>query len=78
MNDIYPVYLYPLPDAEGGGFAALAPDLHGCMSDGATQAEALENIQDAIAEWIHEAKRLGREIPAPGTAGQRRFGNGKR
>jgi len=34
------------------GYAAWCPALGGCFSQGATEAEALANIRDAIAEWI--------------------------
>ncbi len=34
------------------GVAASCPQLHGCHSQGATIAEALENIKDAIEEWL--------------------------
>jgi predicted RNase H-like HicB family nuclease len=61
----YPVIIEPLPEAEGGGFVALAPDLPGCMSDGETAEAALASVQDAIAEWIEEAKAIGRPIPPP-------------
>lgn len=61
----YPVVVEPLPAEEGGGFLATAPDLPGCMSDGETPEEALHAVQDAIQEWIEEARRLGREIPRP-------------
>jgi antitoxin HicB len=61
----YPVVVEPLPAEEGGGFLATAPDLPGCMSDGETPEEALRSVQDAIAEWIEEARRLGREVPKP-------------
>jgi predicted RNase H-like HicB family nuclease len=33
------------------------------MSDGETPAEAIENMQDAIEEWLDLARKLGREIP---------------
>jgi antitoxin HicB len=61
----YPVIIEPLSDEDGGGYAALVPDLPGCMSDGDTAAEALASVSDAIASWIEEAKRTGRDIPAP-------------
>jgi predicted RNase H-like HicB family nuclease len=35
------------------------------MSDGGTPAEALENVEQAIREWIEEAERQGMAIPAP-------------
>jgi antitoxin HicB len=44
----YPVVVEPLPEEEGGGFAAIVPDLLGCMSDGETPEEALGNVRDAI------------------------------
>ncbi len=34
------------------GFAASVPGLPGCWSQGATEAEALENIRAAIAEYL--------------------------
>jgi len=34
------------------GFAVRCPALKGCHSQGATQEEALENIQIAIREWM--------------------------
>ena len=33
------------------GFSVSCPGLPGCWSQGATEAEALENIQDAIREY---------------------------
>jgi len=34
------------------GFAVSVPSLPGCHSQGATEAEALENITDAIREYL--------------------------
>jgi predicted RNase H-like HicB family nuclease len=34
------------------GFAASVPGLPGCWSQGATEAEALENIRVAITEYL--------------------------
>ncbi len=39
------------PDPEDGGFCIYVPDLPGCISQGETEEEALENIKDAIAMW---------------------------
>lgn len=64
----YRILLEPLSPEDGGGYLASAPDLAGCISDGETPFEALNNIQDAMVEWIEEAKALGRTIPAPVTA----------
>ena len=61
----YPVLISPLSEDDGGGFLATVPDLPGCMSDGETPAEAIDNVQDAIEEWLDLARKLGREIPTP-------------
>jgi antitoxin HicB len=65
MSRSYHIEVKPLPADEGGGFLAWVPDLPGCASDGATQSEAINNAAGAIDEWIEEAQRLGRAIPAP-------------
>ncbi len=66
MNPLdYEVDIFPLSDSDGGGFAAVAPELPGCRSDGETPQEALENIYDAIACWIEAAEEMGRAIPQP-------------
>ena len=50
---------------EDQAFIAEVPELPGCAADGATQQEALANVDVIIREWIETAKELGREIPAP-------------
>jgi antitoxin HicB len=64
----YRILIEPLSPEDGGGFLASAPELAGCMSDGETPFEALTNIQDAMVQWIDEAKALGRAIPEPSMA----------
>ena len=61
----YAVIIEPLTESDGGGYLATVPDLPGCMSDGATDIEALENAHDAIAAWIEQATAMGRTIPTP-------------
>ena len=46
-------------------YIAEVPELAGCMSDGSTYEEALQNVQVIISEWIETARILGREIPVP-------------
>jgi predicted RNase H-like HicB family nuclease len=61
----YPIVVEPLSIEEGGGFLATAPDLPGCMSDGATPEEAVSNIPDATTAWIEAARDLGHAVPKP-------------
>lgn len=51
--------------AEDEAFIAEAPELPGCMADGATYSKALANLGIAIREWIETAKELGRPVPQP-------------
>ena len=46
-------------------YIAEVPELPGCMSDGGTYEETLQNIQIIISEWVETTKELGREIPEP-------------
>lgn len=51
--------------SEDNCYIAEVPELSGCMADGTTMAEALENVDVIIGEWIETAKALGRNIPEP-------------
>jgi predicted RNase H-like HicB family nuclease len=44
-------------------FIAEVPELSGCMADGKTYVEAIQNAEIIIDEWIETAKQLGRPIP---------------
>lgn len=46
-------------------FIVEVPELSGCMADGQTASEALENAEIVIDEWIETAQELGRKIPEP-------------
>lgn len=61
----YKIEIHSLAPEDGGGFLATVPSLPGCMSDGETPEEALNNVKDAIAAWLETAKELGRTIPEP-------------
>ena len=50
------VALYPSEE----GFSISVPGLPGCWSQGATEAEALANIEDAIREYLAVAEELVR------------------
>lgn len=48
---------------EDSSYIAEVPELPGCMADGQTTGEVLENIEGIIGEWIETAKELGKPIP---------------
>jgi len=50
---------------EDGVFVAEAPTLPGCISQGATRAEAVRNISEAIAGYLESLKQHGDPIPPP-------------
>ena len=54
----YEVVLEP---AEEGGFCVYVPALPGCISQGDTEEEALENIKDAIDMWLQDLDREVKE-----------------
>ena len=46
-------------------YIAEVPELAGCMADGQTYDEALENAQIVVNQWIETAKELNRRVPEP-------------
>lgn len=46
--------------SEDGHFYAALPDFPGCIGDGPTLPEAIEDCRLASIEWLDEARRLGR------------------
>ncbi|MCX5856091.1 MAG: type II toxin-antitoxin system HicB family antitoxin [Deltaproteobacteria bacterium] len=59
----YEVIIYWSEDDQS--YLAEVPELAGCMADGKTYHEALNNVQIIIDEWIETAAVLGRPIPHP-------------
>jgi predicted RNase H-like HicB family nuclease len=50
---------------EDQAFIVEVPELSGCMADGETYQEAVQNAEIVIQEWLETAKQLGRTIPQP-------------
>lgn len=50
---------------EDQAFIAEVPELSGCMADGKTRQEAIENAERIIEEWIEIAREDGETIPVP-------------
>jgi predicted RNase H-like HicB family nuclease len=50
------------PD-EDGVFVAEVPALPGCISQGGTRAEAIDNIKEAIAAYLESLEDHGDPVP---------------
>jgi len=50
---------------EDGIFVAEVPALPGCISQGNTRKEALQNIQEAITVYLESLKAHNEPIPPP-------------
>lgn len=61
----YPTQITEISIEDGGGYMIEIPLLKGCMSDGETIFEALENIKDAKMEWFTYMLENNLPIPEP-------------
>jgi antitoxin HicB len=50
------------PDPENGGFTATVPALPGCISEGETFEQAVENIKEAATLYLEVMKSRGEEL----------------
>lgn len=50
---------------EDGYFVTEVPSLPGCISQGETRAEALDNIKEAITGYLESLKAHGDPVPPP-------------
>ncbi len=57
MQSRYTVSIRKTPE----GYTVWVPSLPGCASQGGTEAEALENIRDAIREYLSVVEELNSE-----------------
>lgn len=56
----YPVLIYP---SEEGGYVAEVPALKGCLAQGETLNETLEELEIVENLWIETAKKYGQPLP---------------
>jgi antitoxin HicB len=68
MKVNYPFVIYP---AEEGGYVAEVPALKGCLAQGETLEETLNELQTVAALWIETAQKHGEELPNAETEIQR-------
>jgi predicted RNase H-like HicB family nuclease len=59
----YEVIIYWSEEDEA--YIGEVPQLAGCLAHGASQEEALRNVQDAIGLWIETAQEYGDPVPEP-------------
>jgi predicted RNase H-like HicB family nuclease len=50
---------------EDGIFVAEVPSLPGCISQGRTRIEAVENVKEAIAAYLESLEAHGDPVPPP-------------
>jgi len=53
-------------NADGTWFARIV-EFEGCMTEGDTEKEALEHLDDALRGWVKIKLSLGAPIPEPNT-----------
>jgi predicted RNase H-like HicB family nuclease len=58
-------YRIIIEEDEDGAFVVECPALPGCISQGKTRKEAIQNIQDAIRGYLESLKKHDEPIPPP-------------
>ena len=56
----YPFVIYP---AQEGGYVAEIPALKGCLAQGETLSETLEELETVETLWLETARQTGIELP---------------
>lgn len=56
----YPAIIYP---CEEGGFVAEIPALKGCLAQGETPLECLNELETVVQLWLQTAREAHEEIP---------------
>lgn len=56
----YPIVIYP---CEEGGFFAEVPALRGCMAQGETLEETLQELSTVQQLWLETAQKHGQNLP---------------
>ncbi|WP_035994637.1 type II toxin-antitoxin system HicB family antitoxin [Leptolyngbya sp. KIOST-1] len=56
----YPIVIYPCDE---GGFVAEVPALKGCLAQGETLAETLEELAIVKQLWLETAQKNGKTLP---------------
>lgn len=73
----YGVTIRHMNDGSGKYYFTTVEEMPGCMSDGATQEEALANIREAMELWIEGRMESGLEVPMPLACGNAKEYSGR-
>ncbi len=57
----YPIIIYP---SDEGGYVAEVPTLKGCLAQGETIQECLEELETLLTLWIETARKNKLNIPS--------------
>jgi antitoxin HicB len=56
----YPIVIYP---CEEGGYVAEIPALKGCLAQGETLEEVLNELKIVTEIWLETAEKYGQKLP---------------
>ena len=56
----YPIVIYP---CEEGGYVAEIPALRGCLAQGETLEEVLNELKIVTVIWLETAEKYGQKLP---------------
>jgi antitoxin HicB len=59
----YPIVIYP---CEEGGFVAEIPALKGCLAQGETLEDTLQELVTVRTLWLETAQKYGQKLPDEG------------
>ena len=65
MSLPYTTILEPVNDESGFYYVGRIMEFEGCMTDGDTKEETLQNLQEAMELWIETKLKNGFEVPEP-------------
>lgn len=58
-------YRVTIEQDEDGIYVAEVPSLPGCITQGATRSEALDNVKEAIGLYLESLEAHGEPVPPP-------------
>lgn len=75
MKLVYPAVFRPCEEKDG--YTVRVPDLPGCVTEGASLADAILMAEDAASGWVLDELEDGNAVPAASPAGSIRVGSGE-